>query len=82
MRSATGAVQDRERLVGRIGVSISAIEAFCDRWQVGELALFGSVLRDESARLLDVLLAASGALSFTEGMSFDDLERLVPPETG
>ena len=45
--SATGAVRDRERLAARIGVSMSAIEAFCDRWQVGELALFGSVLRND-----------------------------------
>ena len=43
----TGAARDRERLAARIGVSLSAIEAFCDRWQVGELALFGSVLRDD-----------------------------------
>ena len=47
VRSATGTVQDRERLAARIGVSLSAIEAFCDRWQVGELALFSSVLRDD-----------------------------------
>ena len=46
VRSVTGAVDERERLAARIGVSMSAIEAFCDRWQVGELALFGSVLRD------------------------------------
>ena len=26
---------------------MKAIEAFCDRWQVEEFALFGSVLRDE-----------------------------------
>ncbi len=45
--SAAGAVRDRERLAARIGVSMSAIEAFCDRWQVGELALFGSVLRND-----------------------------------
>ena len=43
----TGAARDGERLAARIGVSLSAIEAFCDRWQVGELALFGSVLRDD-----------------------------------
>ena len=47
MRATTGAVQERERLATRLGVPMSAIEAFCDRWQVGELALFGSVLRDD-----------------------------------
>jgi len=34
-------------LAALIGVSMSAIKAFCDRWEVGELALFGSVLRDD-----------------------------------
>jgi len=24
-----------------------AIQAFCDRWQITELALFGSILRDD-----------------------------------
>ena len=47
MKSATGSVEDRERLAARIGVPMNAIEAFCDRWQVEELALFGSVLRDD-----------------------------------
>ncbi len=47
MQSGTGAVEERERLAARIGVSLSAIEACCDRRQVEELALFGSVLRDD-----------------------------------
>ena len=47
VRSATGTVEERECLAARIGVTMSAIEAFCDRWQVRELALFGSVLRDD-----------------------------------
>ena len=34
-------------LASRIGVPMRAIKAFCDRWEVGELALFGSVLRDD-----------------------------------
>lgn len=40
-------IRDRERLAARIGVPMSAIEAFCNRWQVGELAVFGSILRDD-----------------------------------
>lgn len=39
-------VKDWERLAFRIGVSMTAIEAFCERWQVAEPALFGSVLSD------------------------------------
>ena len=47
VHSATRAIEDRERLAARIGVPMSAIEASCERWQVQELALFGSVLRDD-----------------------------------
>lgn len=43
----TTTIESRESLAARIGVSMSDIEAFCVRWQVGELALFGSVLRDD-----------------------------------
>ena len=31
----------------RIAVPKEAIEAFCRKWQITELALFGSVLRDD-----------------------------------
>ena len=47
MQPATGTVEDRERLAVRIGVPMNAIKTFCDRWQVEELALFGSVLRND-----------------------------------
>lgn len=47
VHSATRTIEDRERLAARIGVPMPAIEAFCNRWQVQELALFGSVLRDD-----------------------------------
>jgi uncharacterized protein len=30
-----------------IDISITAVAAFCDRWQIVEFALFGSVLRDD-----------------------------------
>ncbi|MDE2677202.1 MAG: nucleotidyltransferase [Gemmatimonadetes bacterium] len=40
-------MEERERLAFRIGVPLNAIAAFCDRWQVKELALFGSVLRED-----------------------------------
>ena len=36
-----------ERMNSRIGVSRDTINAFCKRWDVSELALFGSVLRDD-----------------------------------
>ena len=36
-----------ERLNARIETSPDAVAAFCERWHVAELALFGSVLRDD-----------------------------------
>jgi hypothetical protein len=34
-------------IVDRVPVPVDQIEAFCRRWQIVELALFGSVLRDD-----------------------------------
>lgn len=38
---------DGERLQARIGLRPETLAAFCERWQVTKLALFGSVLRDD-----------------------------------
>ena len=35
------------RLRGRLGISDDQIASFCQRWMVAEMALFGSVLRDD-----------------------------------
>ena len=37
----------REELQARLGVSEAQIAEFCQRWQLTELAVFGSVLRDD-----------------------------------
>ena len=34
-------------MTARIAIPIEGIAAFCERWQVTEMALFGSVLRDD-----------------------------------
>ncbi len=34
-------------LTHRLGVSLSEIAAFCQRWEISELALFGSILRED-----------------------------------
>ena len=47
MQPRTKTIEDRERLASRIDVPMNAIEALCKRWQVEELALFGSALRDD-----------------------------------
>lgn len=39
---------DTQTLINqRLNVSPDAIAAFCQRWQITELALFGSILRDD-----------------------------------
>ena len=43
----TGKTGNGERLQARIGLRSETLAAFCERWQVAELALFGSVLRDD-----------------------------------
>ncbi len=44
---AAGEKAERDRLAARLGVPMSVIAEFCDRWGVEELAVFGSVLRDD-----------------------------------
>ena len=46
-------------MTARIAIPAEPIAAFCERWQVTELALFGSVLREDfgPASDVDVLVA-------------------------
>ena len=37
----------KEVIPGKLQVSIDKIDDFCRRWQITELALFGSILRDD-----------------------------------
>ena len=48
-------------MTARIAIPADGIAAFCERWQVTELALFGSVLRDDFRpdSDIDVLVAFS-----------------------
>lgn len=45
---------DIEQLESRIGLSMTEIASFCDRWHIGELALFGSILRDDFSNNSDI----------------------------
>ncbi len=38
---------DLDKTLARLSLSQFEIEAFCQRWQVSEFALFGSVLRED-----------------------------------
>lgn len=49
-------------MTARIAIPTDGIAAFCERWQVTELALFGSVLRDDFGpdSDIDVLVSFDG----------------------
>ena len=53
-RSVAKTVKCQDLLAARIGLSMKAVEEFCDRWQVGEFAFFGSVLRADFGPESDV----------------------------
>lgn len=46
--------QMNQRIYDRLQVSPKQIEAFCQQWQITELSLFGSVLRDDFCSDSDV----------------------------
>ena len=54
-------------MTARIAIPADGIAAFCERWQVTELALFGSVLRDDFGpdSDIDVLVSFEQAAQHT-----------------
>lgn len=57
MRSTSGATSTAsapELLHRRVGLDLSSVRAFCRRWRVVELAVYGSVLRDDFTAASDV----------------------------
>ena len=54
----------------RILASPAAIADFCKRWQVAELALFGSVLRDDYGRKSDIDVLVEFASDGVPGLEF------------
>ena len=54
----------------KISISKDEIAAFCKRWQVTELALFGSVLRDDFGPKSDVDILVEFAPGRTPGLAF------------
>lgn len=69
----------------RLGIPLAPIEDFCQRWQISELALFGSVLRDDFSANSDIdLLVTYGAgrrFGFRDFLAMrDELESLLGRE--
>jgi predicted nucleotidyltransferase len=64
--------------VGQIEVPMDAIRAFCEKWKVAQLSLFGSVLRDDFRPDSDVdvlvVFGPDGEMTF-EGR-FDMMDEL------
>ena len=69
-RETVGAVRDGDALSPRILASPDAIGEFCKRWQVAELALFGSVLRDDYDRKSDIDVLVEFAPDGVPGLEF------------
>jgi len=54
-----------ERVARKLDIEPAEIERFCQKWQVTELALFGSALRDDFRTNSDVGLSVSFAKDAT-----------------
>lgn len=69
-RKRVAAARSGAALSPRIPASTAAIEDFCKRWQVAELALFGSVLRDDYDRDSDIDVLVEFAPDGVPGIEF------------
>ncbi|MCU0569440.1 MAG: nucleotidyltransferase domain-containing protein [Oculatellaceae cyanobacterium Prado106] len=67
-------------LSDRLNTSLTQIGEFCDRWSVKELALFGSVLREDfnpDRSDIDVLVTFQANYSWTYDAAFQMREELI-----
>jgi predicted nucleotidyltransferase len=60
----------REAMTIRIAVPHDALQAFCQKWHVTELAFFGSVLRDDFGPRSDIDVLVSFAPGQAPGFDF------------
>ena len=58
------------KLQSRLGITPEQLADFCERWKVAELALFGSVLRDDFSVNSDVDILVSFAAHHAWGLEF------------
>jgi uncharacterized protein with HEPN domain/predicted nucleotidyltransferase len=70
----TAQLQPEQFVTERLQISQSAIADFCQRWKIAELALFGSVLRDDFRDDSDVDVLVTFASE--QGWNFFDIMRL------
>jgi predicted nucleotidyltransferase len=62
-------LQSRDSLEERLGVSSAVLAEFCRRWHITEMALFGSVLRDDFKPESDVDILVSFDPGFRRGLT-------------
>ncbi len=63
-------LQLNSRLQSRLGITQEQLAEFCQRWKVTELALFGSVLRDDFSANSDVDILVSFTPHHSWGLEF------------
>jgi hypothetical protein len=63
-------LQLNSRLQSRLGVTPEQLAEFCQRWRIAELALFGSVLRDDFHANSDVDILVSFVPHHSWGLEF------------
>lgn len=61
-------LQLNSRLQSRLGITPEQLIEFCQRWQISEMALFGSVLRDDFSPDSDIDVLVSYHLTAKRGL--------------
>jgi uncharacterized protein len=63
-------LQFNSRLQSRLGITPERLAEFCKRWKVTELALFGSVLRDDFSANSDIDILVGFTPNHSWGLEF------------
>jgi len=63
-------LQLNSKLQSRLGITPEQLAKFCQRWKVAELALFGSVLRDDFSANSDIDVSVSFVPHHSWGLEF------------
>jgi uncharacterized protein len=62
-------LQNPDVIENRLGVTSSTLAEFCHRWHITEMALFGSMLRDDFKPESDIDLLVSFDPNFRRGLA-------------
>ena len=62
-------IDQQSKLEQRLGVSLTAIELFCQRWNIVEFAVFGSILREDFCPESDIDVLVEFKPEFKRGLT-------------